>query len=199
MKRIGVFAGFALVLSVMSANAATLECTASFGNKNDPKTTDYSLSNAVAAVCVDKDNDDVTQIGLAYPGGAWTLSDKNDEVEDPAGAIFFTDAPVNNTQGGGTDGNWTINSFPALTQIVLVLKAGNTFAAFLLDPFATEGTWSTSRGLSHASLYYRSCKEGDAGCGVPSTVPLPAGGVLLAGGLAALAILRRRSKMVRAG
>lgn len=70
----------------------------------------------------------------------------------------------------------------------MVLKAGNTFGAFLLN--AAEymvGTWFTDRDLSHASVYY-------GGTPQPAPILLPATGFLLLGGLGGLAMLRRRKK-----
>lgn len=76
-------------------------------------------------------------------------------------------------------------------QMVVMLKQGNTFAAYLFDGgIGTGGTWESfafdtnARDLSHMSIYAR---------GDMSVVPLPAAGFLLIGALGGLAMLRRKS------
>lgn len=102
------------------------------------------------------------------------------------------------TGTGALSGNWSflLPVAPAgmmWTNLVLAFKSGVAqlnpdWAAFGLAPGVTSGTWSIANGsqsLSHANLY---------GQLVPSVVPLPAAGVLLAGGLGAMGALRRRRK-----
>jgi hypothetical protein len=110
----------------------------------------------------------------------WVLSDKNNS-SDGNGLIEFLTAPIN----GSESGDWAIDTLAGLTHVVITLKAGGGFGAFLLDltvenPLA--GTWASTKGLSHASIYYN---------GTPAPIPLPAAGFLMLGALGGLAALRR--------
>ena len=97
---------------------------------------------------------------------------------------------------GGDTGTWSIGDFLGHTSVFLTLKAGNQFAAYLLDTAFTSGDWTTAqvfpdgsgaggKGLSHMSLYY-----------VPKVVPLPAALPLYGAGLVIMGLigLRRRNK-----
>lgn len=172
------------------ASANTVTCNFVQGNPNQTTTYEMVVTNSVA--CGVAGNDSAAAIGnipgLTSPP-AWTLAWKSD---GPDGDKAITGSGFVNGQKSGV---WSISSFPELTQVVIALKAGNNFAAFLLEPFISSGEWELDRGLSHASIYYRSCEEGDAGCGISTTpIPLPAAGFLLIGALGGLAVLRRRKK-----
>jgi len=93
----------------------------------------------------------------------------------------------------GMDGTWSWDG-PLYDEMVLVLKQGSTFAAYLFED-ATDilsGEWMTTEtafgknagGLSHMSIYGRMVEM--------SKVPAPAAGFLLIAGLGGLAALRRR-------
>ena len=113
----------------------------------------------------------------------WILSDKNDSLNGD-GVIEFTDAPDN----GDKSGNWVIDTLAGRDNIVLTLKAGNGFGAFLLDLTVVDplnGTWSSGKGLSHASIYYN---------GTPSLVPEPGVLALMGIGVFGLGIARRKSR-----
>ena len=112
------------------------------------------------------------------------------------GFVNFLNEPVANTSSG----SWSLASLKNMGSIMIVLKAGHQFGAFLLADAADSlsGTWSVSRDrcdlrricttidkpLTHASIYYTT----------PAPVPVPAAGLMLLGGLGGLAALRRKRK-----
>lgn len=185
----------AIGLAGTPASALMCEFVGGNGNGNgneSEQVTEYSLTVSSTQACGVSGNDSEEALGeiegVFEAPPAWNLAYKNDADD---GDDFITATGFGDQEKSG---EWTISRFPELTQIALVLKAGNNFAAFLLDPFNLSGDWTSSRGLSHASVYYRSCDEGDAGCGI-SAVPLPAAGWMLLAGIGGLVALRRRKSV----
>jgi len=91
-------------------------------------------------------------------------------------------------------GNWSVTNWDGVGQAMLVLKGGDSFAAYLLNILAgTNGQWSTQAlevgqnfnqpEISHVSLYT-----------TPAPIPLPAAGFLLIGALGGLGLAARRRR-----
>lgn len=186
-----VIAASILALTCGVAQAAT--CTATYSDdngkgKDKTKSVEYMLeqgSASVTAACYS--NNDTNTVDSTFSIGGisnWMLADKTDDDNDYLDGGF--------SQFG--DGTWSIVNPLGYESIMVTLKQGKSFAAFLLDSTAPlSGIWNTfgpgnSVGdYSHASVYF----SGDM---TPAPIPLPAGAALLPAGLAALAFLRRRRK-----
>lgn len=156
-----------------TVQAASMNCTSA---------TAYELGNASAAECFS--GNDTNQIDASFEMfgmDGWVLSEKNDSASGDS-TITFSTAPVN----GSESGDWEIDSLAGKSNIVITLKAGNGFGAFLLDQTAAEplvGAWSTGKDLSHASIYYN-----------VNPVPLPAAAWLFGSALFGLVGIGRRKK-----
>lgn len=175
------FAGLAFGLAATAAGASTMNCTTPGGGGSAAT---FTLGDAAGAACFSgNDTNQVDANFTLFGETGWVLSDKNDGP-DGDGVIEFTTAPANNSKSGV----WAIDTLAGLSEVVITLKAGKGFAAFLLDLSATDpltGTWTSSKDLSHASIYYR---------GTVSAIPLPAGGLLLLTGLGGIGLAARRRR-----
>lgn len=130
----------------------------------------------------------LTPASSTYLGAGYALAAKSDRPLDTQ--ITLTGA----TTKAGTF-SFALTTAPAgfvWTHLVLAMQAGMQadytpdWASFLLPDGVTSGTWAISSlkgGLSHMNVY-----------GQLAAVPLPASGLLLLGGIAAFAAMRRRNK-----
>lgn len=168
----------------------------------EPPCSTSSATISTACQIVAGNNDSVSAMN-SFNGGAgvfgindWLLADKSDQGSPnilAEGSINLT-----STGNGNLSGTWSVDMFGDYTKVVLVIKGGaEAWAAYMLDLTSLSGTWSMADilngggnqpGLSHLSLYVADYTP------TISTVPLPAGALLLLAGLASLAALRRKRR-----
>lgn len=156
----------------------------------------FTLEGAAGAQCMagnDLGRNGIAEQDLDFFGLTnWIVGVSTDPSEGD-GSI-----EANGTGFSGSSGTWSIGSYPSMSPLMIVLKSGHQFGAFLLDDMvaALSGTWNISRerctvrgcttvgkNLSHASVYYSP---------VPSAAPVPAAGLMLLAGLGGLVALRRK-------
>jgi len=123
-------------------------------------------------------------------GTGWTLLSK---LEDPS---WGTDASIgfSLTGTGSTSGTWMVagNAWDSFVQgeVLGILKAGNSAAAYEIDLDSTSGTWGVtssawgSHALSHFSFWTKEM----------STVPEPSVLALISLGVLGLGFFARRKR-----
>lgn len=171
----------ALVLGAQQSQAATKECTTN-GNGNSDAT--FTLSSASDVACFSgNDTNSINAAFTVFGLNSWLLAAKTDNPGDGDKKLTFSTAPVDGSKGG----DWAILNPSAFGPIMITLKAGDGFAAFLID--SMSGEWTSTKDLSHASIYYQNTVTPPL-----NPVPLPASALLLIGAMGGFAVLRRRSK-----
>jgi hypothetical protein len=127
--------------------------------------------------------------------------DDAERIPNPAYALTPYSDGILEISGPGESGTWSVSGWGDITQAMAVIKAGNSFSAYLLDMSFTGGDWDTlgvepvgsgsTPGLSHFTLYKVVNDDPDGDLNV---VPLPAGLPLLVAGLGALGVLRMKKR-----
>lgn len=120
----------------------------------------------------------------------WVLADKKkgDGTDDGGAGPIALSFLYN--QGSDYAGTWSVDSFYGYTDVFLTLKAGNGFAAYLLDTTQTSGSFTTfaeipdgnsgnGKSLSHMSLFYS--PDSLTAVPLPAALPLYAAGVAILG------------------
>ena len=145
-------------------------------------------------------------------GTDWTEAAKINIVDADENGFSDTDGPFVNgiltidgpsTTDAGLSGTWSVTGWSGFTKAMIVIKAGNSFSAYLMDLAYKSGTWSTAGvdcvgnscnqpGLSHFTLYKVTGDSGTGGDG--GEVPLPAAAWFLLTGVAGLGAMRRLRK-----
>jgi len=189
---------FALSVNTSELSAAT---TTLCPGTADPTNREFSMTTAPAPTCLMFGTDNIGN-GINDP---FLLANPSYQEIDDSGdgtvgglGLVTTLGGLTATTGnllGGLSGTVTIDLSvfsDTYSAIAVGLKSGgpktdNRWAVFGLEPTVTSFDWAIevkTQGLSHMVLY-----------GVVTTIPLPASGLLLLGGLGGIAALRRRRKV----
>jgi hypothetical protein len=172
------------------------------------------LSLPAAGSAATKPN--VVRCSLEDVGGATAcIGPLSEAAVSPANGYFGSDwsellsVDLAGTEGGGTAssaisgllfsvstegtsttlGTWSASSFAKWSSILLVLVNGLSESSYLIDTSTTSGLWSSVGTTLNGDSTLDSIRVyGNEA--VPAQVPLPAAGLLLAGGLALMAALR---------
>lgn len=185
-------------LKLAAVIAAVLVGSAASAATCKVNTVTFTLNNAGGADC--RTGNDFGWNGIAdhdlefFSLTNWAAGDST-EAGAGDGTVNFASAPL----VGATSGTWSLSDYAGMGPLMIVLRSGHQFGAFLLDEaFASlSGTWdiqrdrcskngctSVGKALSRATVYYSE----------PSAVPLPAAGFMMLAGLGGLVALRRRRK-----
>lgn len=184
MRLFGAFVVAAALATIGSmADAATCRFS------SDKNQSTFTLGDASGAECFSgNDSNQIDSSFEIFGKTGWVLAQKNEESARTSrrSSAPSSSSPISITSGltnGTKSGSWEVSGWGGLGtgDVIITLKAGKGFGAFLVDTSSTTGSWTSSKDLSHASIYFREI----------TPVPLPAGGVLLLSALAGFGLFRR--------
>jgi hypothetical protein len=189
-----------LILAVLAVGAGVILPTP--GNAS---TCNTAVNTTSTACVVESGNNENQNLNTIVAGGLFGINTWSEVAASVSAGS--TVGPL--TAGAGTtSGTWSVSNFTNVLAAMLTVKAGDQFAAYLLDTSSPSGTWSTlgllvgsgqQPGISGLALYETFC-GGTTGITCPShqgTTPLP-GAVWLFGtalaGAAGVGSWRRKKK-----
>lgn len=135
-------------------------------------------------LCVNAKTDltSITAETLLFGQTGWTLAAQSSGGAGD-GLLSFATSPVS----GSSIGSMAILNPSAAEHVLVTLQTASGYWAFLMGSNLASD-WRTMETLNYASIYYVGVPNIDP---IPQ-VPLPAAGLLLAGAIGGLMIVRRR-------
>jgi hypothetical protein len=179
LRLLGATAIFALSTAAASAATCSIELVTYTLEQGSP-------DGVLAHGCFAGNDTNTIEADEIFLGGAgWTLGDKTDGA-DGTGLVTFASFSL------GPGYSWSVDNPYGYSNIMITLKQGPSFSAFVLDTTRTlAGTWFTEGpgdaegDLSHASVYY---------AGPPQPIPLPAAAWLLLASMGGLVAASRKGR-----
>jgi hypothetical protein len=191
-------------LAGLSGTASAVSCTADLasGNPNNPTITSTTFSADGTSACSGPIDGNVppydlnsstdvapNDMGLGYTDWVSVEKDNIGAGGEGSGLLQIAGVP-------GASGQWMFTGTNGYTELLLLIKGGNSFATFLVS--GSANTWydwyitpSRANGLSHMEIFGRNMGEGDDDDD-DTDLPEPGSLALLGLGLMGLGMSRRR-------